>query len=100
MEKLKKMGENEYSVLIRVLLGLNSPTIFPRDLKNAEYGHGQIEFIDQTLNESQKDAIRFSLSSPEVCLIHGPPGVCYTVLERTGVFLINFRQAKHMPLSS
>lgn len=100
MEKLRKMGENEYSLLIRVLLGLDSPTVFPLDLKNTEYGHGQIEFIDQTLNESQKDAIRFALSSQEVCLIHGPPGVCYAVPGKTKVFLINSRRAKHIPLSS
>ncbi len=36
---------------------------------------GKIEWVDPTLNDSQKDAIRFALASREIALIHGPPGV-------------------------
>lgn len=69
MEKLKKLEERDYSTLVRVLFGKDSPTLVP------ESGCGPILFQDQTLNDSQREAIRFALASPEVALIHGPPGV-------------------------
>lgn len=74
MEKLQKMGEAEYSSFIRVLFGLSSPSPVPQNLAESE-DVGNIEWIDPTLNDSQKDAIRFALASREVALIHGPPGV-------------------------
>lgn len=75
MERLKKMEEREYSILTRVLFGLGTPTqVSDTNLLNDT---NNIEFIDQMLNESQKDAIRFALASREVALIHGPPGVTY-----------------------
>ena len=74
MEKLQKMTESEYSSFIRVLFGLSSPSPVSDDL-SSDPDVGNIEWIDPTLNESQKDAIRFALASREVALIHGPPGV-------------------------
>lgn len=68
MEKLKKMEASDYTTLARVLFGLESPTPVSHD-------HGDFHFIDQTLNDSQRDAISFALGSREVALIHGPPGV-------------------------
>ena len=76
LERLKKMSENEYTPLMRVLFGLDSPSPLPANLEDLETGIGKIEFLDPTLNGSQKDAIRFALASREVALIHGPPGVC------------------------
>ena len=35
---------------------------------------GDITFFDESLNESQKAAVRFALAAPEVAFIHGPPG--------------------------
>ena len=68
MERLKKMDQSEYTTLTRVLFGLDTPTPASQDgLK--------VEFVDQTLNDSQKDAVKFALASREVALIHGPPGV-------------------------
>ena len=75
MERMRKMEGREYTTLMRVLFGLDSPTPLPADLENAEIGAGKVEFHDPTLNDSQKDAIRFALASREVALIHGPPGV-------------------------
>lgn len=69
------MEEREYTTLIRVLFGLDSPTPLPANLENPETGAGKVDFFDPTLNDSQKDAVRFALASREVALIHGPPGV-------------------------
>ncbi|KAL1715840.1 P-loop containing nucleoside triphosphate hydrolase protein [Schizophyllum commune] len=59
----------------RVLLGQASPS--------AKMAVNDLEFLDPTLNDSQKDAIRFCLASPEVACIHGPPGTgkTHTLIE-------------------
>ena len=75
LERLKRMGEKEYTTLTRVLFGLESPTPLPSDLER-DTDIGKVEFIDPTLNDSQRDAIKFALASREIALIHGPPGVC------------------------
>lgn len=75
MEKLQKMSESEYSTFMRVLFGLDSPSPVPADLAS-DPELASIEWNDPTLNDSQKDAIRFALASREIALIHGPPGVC------------------------
>lgn len=75
MERLKKMEERDYTTLIRVLFGLDSPTPLLSSLEDSVTSSGKVDFIDPTLNDSQKDAIRFALASREVALIHGPPGV-------------------------
>ena len=77
MTKLSKMSEAEYTPLMRVLFGLSSPS--PPDLASVK----DLEFIDPSLNDSQKEAIRFALASPEVALIHGPPGTgkTHTLIE-------------------
>ncbi|KAG5648763.1 hypothetical protein DXG03_000111 [Asterophora parasitica] len=40
-------------------------------------------FFDESLNDSQKEAIRFCIESPEVACIHGPPGTgkTHTLIE-------------------
>ena len=67
MTRLQEASQNELSSLSRILLGISEPTE-SNEMKD-------IKFIDETLNDSQKDAVRFSLSVPELALIHGPPGV-------------------------
>jgi DNA polymerase alpha-associated DNA helicase A len=75
MEKLQKMGEQDYSSFVRVVFGHSSPSPVPQNLtEDATFGN--IDWVDPTLNDSQKDAIRFALASREIALIHGPPGVC------------------------
>jgi DNA polymerase alpha-associated DNA helicase A len=69
MERLKKMEEKDYTTLTRILFGLDSPTPVQAGSEN------EVKFFDETLNESQRDAVRFALASKEVALIHGPPGV-------------------------
>ncbi|KAF4338338.1 HCS1-DNA helicase A [Fusarium beomiforme] len=66
----------------RVLFGLSSPSPIAQDLSKNE-SVGNLEWFDPTLNDSQKDAIRFALLSREVALIHGPPGTgkTHTLIE-------------------
>lgn len=75
MEKMERMSEAEYTPFMRVLFGLSSPS--PVDAIPTT-GDGSIEWVDETLNDSQKDAILFALGSREIALIHGPPGVSYS----------------------
>ncbi|KAI1457403.1 DNA helicase [Annulohypoxylon moriforme] len=84
MEKMRDMAEGEYSSFMRVLFGLTSPSSVPGDLKkDEEVGEGKVQWFDPSLNESQKDAIRFALRSREIALIHGPPGTgkTHTLIE-------------------
>jgi DNA polymerase alpha-associated DNA helicase A len=34
-----------------------------------------LKYFDDSLNDSQKDAVKFCLESAEVACIHGPPGM-------------------------
>jgi len=34
----------------------------------------ELTFVNQNLDESQKEAVQFALEQPEVAIIHGPPG--------------------------
>ncbi|XXG93913.1 hypothetical protein Hte_000163 [Hypoxylon texense] len=84
MERMRDMSESEYSSFMRVLFGLSSPSPVPLDLtKDPDFGEGKVEWFDPTLNDSQKDAIRFALASREIALIHGPPGTgkTHTLIE-------------------
>ncbi len=78
MEKLKKMEEKEYPILMRVLFGLDTPTPVSRDLDDLSGDIEGLDFFDPTLNESQRHAIKFVVASREVALIHGPPGVSFS----------------------
>ena len=80
MENLKKMQEGKYTILMQVLFGLSSPTPIPSQLDDLDEEFNQVDFVDPSLNDSQKDAIKFALASKEVALIHGPPGVHLSVI--------------------
>lgn len=71
MERLQKMKPDEYSSFVRVLFGLTTPSPVPEDPGDLD----EVEWIDLSLNDSQKNAIKFALASKEIALIHGPPGV-------------------------
>lgn len=83
MTRLQKFSESEYSSFIRVLFGQSSPTPLPKDLADPEYGLDKLEWIDLSLNESQKEAVKFAILSKEIALIHGPPGTgkTHTLIE-------------------
>ncbi|KAF8153052.1 P-loop containing nucleoside triphosphate hydrolase protein [Crassisporium funariophilum] len=65
----------ELTAFVQVLLAMKPPST------------GQpiqdISFFDDTLNDSQKAAVKFCLESPEVACIHGPPGTgkTHTLIE-------------------
>jgi len=42
-----------------------------------------LEFYNQSLNDAQKEAVKFALSAHHVAMIHGPPGTgkTYTCIE-------------------
>ncbi|KAI8367668.1 P-loop containing nucleoside triphosphate hydrolase protein [Radiomyces spectabilis] len=74
LERLKEQGESGCSDLAQVLFGLRAPSAVQDQ---------EITFFDETLNASQKEAVKFALGSPEVALVHGPPGTgkTYTLVE-------------------
>ncbi|KAJ5780350.1 hypothetical protein N7457_005510 [Penicillium paradoxum] len=75
MEKMVKMTESDYTHFMRVAFGHTTPL----QLGDTE----TVEFVDPSLNDSQKDAIRFALASRDIALIHGPPGTgkTHTLIE-------------------
>ncbi|KAI9813459.1 MAG: hypothetical protein M1827_004134 [Pycnora praestabilis] len=83
MGRLQKFSDSEYTPLIRVLFGQTSPTAVKEDLQDVDSCDGRLPFIDSSLNESQKDAVRFAMASHELALIHGPPGTgkTHTLIE-------------------
>ena len=77
MTRLQSFSESEYSSFMRVLFGLSSPTPVPKNLDAPS------KDLLPSLNESQRDAVKFALASKEVALIHGPPGTgkTHTLIE-------------------
>ncbi|KAJ5989548.1 hypothetical protein N7481_004758 [Penicillium waksmanii] len=77
MEKMAKMTETDHSHFMRVAFGHTTP------LQPDYEDIGPVEFSDPTLNDSQKDAIRFALATKDIALIHGPPGTgkTHTIIE-------------------
>ncbi|KAK9461466.1 P-loop containing nucleoside triphosphate hydrolase protein [Lipomyces oligophaga] len=62
--------------LQRIVLGTLEPNLVTSQEQVLEY-------FDETLNDSQKKAIKFCLGPSEVAIVHGPPGTgkTYTVIE-------------------
>jgi DNA polymerase alpha-associated DNA helicase A len=66
--------------LLSVLFGLKEPGFEKVEIAegNSEVkDDGQLRWFDETLNDSQKEAVRFVLGMKEVGCIHGPPGVSF-----------------------
>ena len=59
------------SNLVQILFGLQQPTISKLSPDAAE----EIQFHDENLNDSQRDAVQFAVyEADQIALIHGPPG--------------------------
>ncbi|KAF8336585.1 P-loop containing nucleoside triphosphate hydrolase protein [Cantharellus anzutake] len=65
-EKARARPPIRRTTLVDVLLGISTPSP-PKTLES-------FTFYDQSLNDSQREAVRFCLEASEVALIHGPPG--------------------------
>lgn len=75
----------------QVLLGQRPPSP-PQEISD-------LQFFDESLNESQKDAVRFALGAHEIALVHGPPGVIPIASITNNIELnaqIDCRQARHI----
>ncbi|CEI88707.1 hypothetical protein RMCBS344292_03086 [Rhizopus microsporus] len=83
LEALQQRCDEGGSGLINVLLG-QSDISAPQKMSN-------IQFFDETLNDSQKEAVRFALGSNEIALVHGPPGTgkTYTLVEIIRQLVVN-----------
>ena len=57
----------QINTLHRILLGLETPSKPDTQVED-------IDWFDNSLNPSQKTAIKFALCAPEVACIWGPPG--------------------------
>ena len=78
MTRLSRLSPADTSSLTQVLFGQSSPT----PIAEAELAK-DVPWNDPSLNDTQKDAIRFALASREIALIHGPPGTgkTHTLIE-------------------
>ena len=77
--------QREELAMSRVRNAENSRPAELRDilLGNAEFSFSRINdfsILDQTLNNVQKDAVRFAVSANDIALIHGPPGTGKTTV--------------------
>ena len=65
------------SALLKVIFGIQMPSAAPLESLVPEEGDAPtpIKWFDETLNDSQKRAVEFTLRANEVACIHGPPGV-------------------------
>lgn len=83
MKSLQKISDQDYTPFMRVLFGQGSPSPLPADLNDPSNPLFKLEWNDPSLNDSQKEAIRFALASREIALIHGPPGTgkTHTLIE-------------------
>ncbi|XP_075529451.1 DNA-binding protein SMUBP-2-like isoform X1 [Dermacentor variabilis] len=69
LEKLRKCREVRYNNLVEILFGTVPPTEVP-----VLTSQQPIELFNKALDESQKEAVAFSLRQKELAIIHGPPG--------------------------
>ena len=83
MTRMQKLTDGETTPFMRVLFGQSSPSPLPKILDDPGYAMDKLEWLDPTLNDSQKEAVKFALLSREVALIHGPPGTgkTHTLIE-------------------
>lgn len=79
---MRKLSEIEESPNQLVQLLLNEAKYIPPQQSQLEDSLKSLQFYDENLNQSQRNAINFSMNSP-MSIIHGPPGTgkTYTLIE-------------------
>ncbi|KAG5519681.1 hypothetical protein PMAC_001837 [Pneumocystis sp. 'macacae'] len=71
--RLKEMKDEEMTLLTKILLGREKPSLpWRKDEKDSPIS--DFLLFDNTLNNEQKKAVEFALASKEITIIHGPPG--------------------------
>lgn len=98
MAKLRDLKDSTYSNFIKVVFGQSAPTPVPTEVEKLDEIVGSVAWKTDSLNDSQKTAIKFALASPEVALIHGPPGTgkTHTLIELILQLLDASRRDKHL----
>ncbi len=66
LDKAHEARDSRLAELRDVLLAIRPAAFHPVDIA--------LQPLDNTLNESQLEAVRFALSAEDVAIIHGPPG--------------------------
>ena len=95
MTRLKDMSPTSTSPFVQTLFGLSSPTPVPASPLALDEKIGSVQWASDSLNDSQKSAIKFALASKEIALIHGPPGTgkTHTIIE---LILQLLKQSLHL----
>lgn len=91
------------SPLLRVLFGLQLPSAASLESLIGEEGGAEatpIKWFDETLNDSQKRAVEYTLRANEVACIHGPPGVSFRVCRAKGGESADWPDRRGKPLRS
>ncbi|KAF1965180.1 P-loop containing nucleoside triphosphate hydrolase protein [Bimuria novae-zelandiae CBS 107.79] len=83
MSSLQKLSDSDYTPFMRVVFGQGSLSPLPSNLNDPSNPLHKLEWNDPSLNDSQKEAVRFAVASREIALIHGPPGTgkTHTLIE-------------------
>lgn len=68
--RLKEANLNERSSRLADVLFLNRD---PEQVESA-HGVGELKFFNKRLDDSQKDAVKFTFEQKELAIVHGPPG--------------------------
>lgn len=74
LERLVTQQASDLPAASAVALPLAQSLLALKPLDSYTQLSQEIVFKDDNLNDSQKEAVKFALQSPEIALIHGPPG--------------------------
>lgn len=74
LERLVTQQSSDTSASAMATLSVAQALLAMKQLQSSVPLPDELIFKDEFLNDSQKQAVRFALESPELALIHGPPG--------------------------
>ncbi|KAG8720180.1 hypothetical protein FRC08_000966 [Ceratobasidium sp. 394] len=74
LERLVTRPSSEVPAAAALTLPLTQTLLALKPLQPIAPLSADFSFKDDCLNESQQEAVKFALQSPEIALIHGPPG--------------------------